>query len=435
MLLGIATSGLLLLTVQGGTEETHAQQATTDRPVTLIPQEIDPALRNSQAHLANPNVLVMPADETLSLRQKHAQEVLATARRQRAEKQIDSAHTNLVSLLESDAPAEVQRSARLELALLLQDQGELSKAQQLYAKYLKLYPEDPSVPEVILRQGLVYRQMGAPEMAISKFFAVLSSALNLKLDRVEYYQHLVLLAQSEIADTYYLQGNYAEASGFLLRLLRLNDPALDEALVRAKLIRSLFKMDKHADAVAQAELFLKRTPKSGETPDIRYLMSDSLRKLGRNHESVQQMLILLKSQQEVAAKNPVEWVQWQRRAGNDLANQLYSQGDYLNALEIYSRLVELDHAAEWELPVWYQIGLVYERLEQPAKAGDAYGRILARAKELSAESLSPNLTTVVDMARWRSEHLQWLNRVEADRRQLLPPKPDGTEKAPLAAAK
>jgi len=63
------------------------------------------------------------------------------------------------------------------------------------------------------------------------------------------------------------------------------------------------------------------------------------------------------------------------------------------------------------VPVLYQIGLLYERLQQPQKAADTYQEILARQKELGTNS-SPGLKTVMDMARWRSEFLNWQNSAE-----------------------
>jgi tetratricopeptide (TPR) repeat protein len=401
----------------------------------VVPAEIDPALRESRAQLATDNLTSTTTAETGNPRDPQAQRILDAARQQRRDKQVDLAQSNLVGLIESNVSEDLKRGARLELAMLLQDQGELARAQQLYAQYLKLYPDDPNEPEVTLRQGLIYRQMGAPTLAIAKFYGVMSTALNVKTERVEYYRRLVLQAQTEIAETYYLQGKYGEAVDFFSRLLKLNDKDLNDALVRAKLVRSLAKLNRPADAISQADIFLSRYADSKEAPEIRYLLADSLRKVGRAHEAVQQVLLLLQNAQAESAKNPSEWAQWQRRTGNDVANQLYNQGDYLNALEIYNRLLELDHSPEWELPVWYQLGLVYERLEQPQKALDAYGHITARVGELKPENTTPNLKTIAELAQWRVEHLQWLLKAELSRHQLIPANLDGTEKAGVTAVK
>ena len=147
------------------------------------------------------------------------------------------------NLLETNAPNELKRKALFELALVNQDDNQLLKAQQIFSQYLKRFPDDPSTPEIVLRQGLLYRQMGVPTLAISKFYAVMSMALKLNLSNMDYYKKLVLQAQSEIADTYYQQGEYAEAADFFTRLLKADDMGLNKPHVEVKLIRSLSSLE------------------------------------------------------------------------------------------------------------------------------------------------------------------------------------------------
>src|SRR5260221_450188 len=241
--------------------------------------------------------------------------------------------------------------------------------------------------------------MGAPIMALSKFYAVMSSSLTLKLDQLAYYQRLVLLAKIEIADTYYLQGSFEEASDYLTRLLKAEDPALNKAVVQYKLIRSLSTLGRNFEVVAQSKTFLSAHADSGDVAEVRFLYADSLRKLGRNREAMEQVLTLLQSQQTIAEKNPENWRYWQQRTGNDIANQLYKEGDYINALEIYLNLAKLDNAASWKCPVLYQVGLTYERLLQPAKANDAYEMILKSEREINTNTTA-SLGQLLEMARW-----------------------------------
>src|SRR5437867_8619293 len=102
---------------------------------------------------------------------------------------------------------------------------------------------------------------------------------------------------------------------------------------------------------------------------------------------------------------------------------MYNEGDYMNALEIYSVLAALNQKPGWQLPVWYQTGLVYEKLHQPQKAIETYARIVARQKDLASEA-SPGLKTVLDMAQWRHDFLNW--QAQAERASLT--------NAPLRAA-
>src|SRR5262249_11492893 len=156
--------------------------------------------------------------------------------------------------------------------------------------------------------------MGAPTMALSKFYAVMTSALTLKAGKLDYYQRLVLHAQTEIADTYYLQGKYEQATEFFQRLLKQESAALNKPRVQLKLIRSLDTLGRREETIAQAEDFLTRYPESADEPEVRFVLASALQTVGRKSDAVRQVLSLLKSQQETANTNRDNWTYWQRRA-------------------------------------------------------------------------------------------------------------------------
>jgi tetratricopeptide (TPR) repeat protein len=338
---------------------------------------------------------------------------LDLARRQRQERGTPLATRILIGLLETNAPDEVKRQALFELALVSQDDNQTLKAQQIFAQYLSRYPDDPSAPEVLLRQGLIYRQMGVTTLAISKFYAVMSTALKLKLNNMDYYKKLVLQAQVEIADTYYLEGKYLEASDFFGRLLKNGAVGLNKAQIQYKLIRSLSCLTNNTETIAKAQVFLDLYPDTSDVPEVRFLLASALKQTGRNQDSMKQVLLLLQSQAENVRKNPDTWIYWQQRAGNEIANQLYKEGDYLNALEIYVNLADLNKSPAWQLPVWYQTALVYEQLQQWQKATDMYTRILDRRKELTDADTTPSLLSLFDMAKWRKDYIAWMEKSRA----------------------
>jgi tetratricopeptide (TPR) repeat protein len=342
---------------------------------------------------------------------------LNLARQARLETNMAESVRLLVSLLEAPAPEPYKRVALLELCSVAQQEKQLSRALQILAQYTRRYPEDPSVPAVLLRQGLICRQMGAYQMALAKFYAVMTTALNLKLDRFQQYQRLVLQSQVEIAETHDLRGNHVEAADCYSRLLTQDAPGLNKAQIQFKLIRCLTQLDRNDEVVAQAQDFLTRYPDEIAQPEVRFLMICSLKHLQRNAEAIRQVLLLLQAQQATAAQEPERWAYWQQRAGNEIANQLYLQGDYVNALEIYQRLAELGQSPAWKSQALYQVGLAYERLQQPQKAIETYDRILT----LNAETNSPSqasVQTVLDMAKWRKEYLAWLSQAEQARQTI-----------------
>jgi tetratricopeptide (TPR) repeat protein len=227
---------------------------------------------------------------------------------------------------------------------------------------------------------------------------------------MDYYKSLVLQAQVEIADTYYLEGKFAEAADFFGRLLKTDAAGLNKPQIQFQLIRSLSCLTNHAETTAKAQVFLELYPNSPDVPEVRFLLASTLKKVGRNQDSMKQVLLLLQSQQENVQKNPETWNYWQQRAGNEIANQLYKEGDYLNALEIYLNLADLNKSIAWQLPVWYQTALVYEQLQQSQKASDMYTRIIDRQKELTDANTSPSLVSLFDMAKWRKDYIAWIEK-------------------------
>ena len=338
---------------------------------------------------------------------------LELAKKLRAEKSMALATSTLVTLLETNAPNELKRKALFELALVNQDDNQLLKAQQIFSQYLKRFPDDASAPEILLRQGLLYRQMGVPTLAISKFYAVMSTALKLNLSNMDYYKKLVLQAQSEIADTYYQQGDYAHAADFFTRLLKADAAGLNKPHIQVRLIRSLACMSDDSETATKSQIFLEQNADSTDVPEIRFLLASALKHLGRNQDSMRQVLLLLQSQIDNARKEPETWIYWQQRAGNEIANQLYKEGDYINALEIYLHLAGLNKTPAWQIPIWYQTGLVYEQLQQWEKATEVYQRILDRRKEVTDADSTPSLLSLFDMAKWRNDYIAWMQKSKA----------------------
>jgi len=380
---------------------------------------INPALTKSQDLITSSN-LVSKQDTNQAVAEAKFQAMLDEAWREKQEKNSKEAERLFIALLMTNAPTRIQRTALIELALLAQGAHQYARAQQIFADYSKRYPQDPSVPEVLLRQGLLYRQMEAPSLALAKFYAVMSTCLSLKLDQLEYYQRIVLQAQSEIADTYYFQGKYDAASDFLQRLLKLDNPSLNNGQILYKLVRSLSYQAKYDEVLGFAQRFLDHYSSASELAEVRFLMAEAYKKLGRNRDAMQQVLALLESQQSAASQSPETWTYWQQRTGNDIANQLYKEGDYVNALEIYLSLAKLNTTAAWQVPVWYQIGLVYERLQQEGKAAEMYAAVLARAAEIPPTA-NASLRVVLEMAEWRQKSLRWQTNAELAVLQFKPP--------------
>jgi TolA-binding protein len=342
---------------------------------------------------------------------------LAMAAYYKKTEQPERAEPILIDLLEEGVPVAVQKQALLDLGAVVRDENDLPRAQTIYAQFLNKWPEDPRTPEVYLREGEIFRQMGLTDMALGKFYSVMATSLALKNDQFAYYQKLVLQTQVEIAETHYLMGHYVDAADFYARLLQNPDPGLNRPQMEFRLVRSLTILGKNEEATSQAQDFLSRYPDADQVPEVRYYLAQALKAQGRDNDALQQVLLCLKQQKVKSGNDPAVWIYWQQRVGNELANQLYHEGDYVQALEIYVDLVQLDSSAAWQVPVYYQMGLTYEKLMQPQKANDSYTNILARETEIGTNA-TPGMKAIFDMARWRTNFLSWQQNAQTVNQSL-----------------
>ena len=380
-----------------------------------------PSLTDSPAPIvANTNTVSSAFGETEGIGEFRAR--LEEARQLRLIRQFSVAEPMLTDLLKAGTPDSIQQSALLEVAMIAQDQNDPMRAEQIYSQFINRWSNDRRIPEIFLHQGQLFRQMGLNSLALAKFYSVMTAALALKSDQLDYYQKLVLDAQMEIAETHYQAGHFTDAADFFSRLLKQNNPAMNRPEIQFRLIRSLYASANYTETSAQARDYLTRFPESPNQPEVRFCLALSLKELGQSNESLQQVLALLREQKGQAKEHPEVWAYWQQRTGNEIANQLYREGDYPKALDIYLSLEQLDHNFTWQLPVTYQIGMTYERLLQPQMAMQSYSNIVSRQAELGTNA-SPGLKAIVDMAGWRINFIKWQSKADNINRGLadVPP--------------
>lgn len=374
-----------------------------------------PVLKPSEEFVENENVAdpdgSIPKDPGLRWELREYQIQLRVARELRLGENLDQAIINLVQLMDSRAPEEIKSEALFELGIAAQQKENLVRAQQIFSHLIARFPRNPNIPEATLRQGIIHQQMGAHTLALSKFYAVLSSSLKLGKEHYDHYKLMVLKAQTEIADTYYISGEFKSATDFYDRLLELDSVLLNKPLILYKLIRCLGYQERYTEVIARSESFIRQYPDADEHPEIRFIFANTLKKLGRNADALEQVLQLLESERSRGGKDPDRWIYWQQRTGNEIGNQLYREGDYMSAMEIYVNLSSLSGSPQWQLPIWYQMGLIYEKLEQPAMGVEVYTRIVDRTKELGANPTA-GMKTLIDMAKWRIKFIKWQLKAE-----------------------
>ncbi|HEY4246650.1 MAG TPA: tetratricopeptide repeat protein [Lacunisphaera sp.] len=314
-------------------------------------------------------------------------------------------------------------NALLGLARVYRRKGSLTKAAAVYERYLKDYPNAVAVPDALLELGRTQRALGADQLALSHFYNVINSTLKLTSDNSEHYQVLAKTAQFEIAETHFQEGNFAEANKFYSRLQLLDLAPADRARAHFKSAEALYRGKDYEAAIKKINSYLVEWTDDENVPEARYLLSLSLRALGRKQEALDATLALLRTEQSV--KDPKRWAYWQRKTGNQLANDFFQSGDTMNALMIYQGLESLSKEPEWRFPVTYQVALCYERMRLYDRAATAYQSIIdgvkSPAKKPSdapttagpdAPKANPELSELSRMAAWRLGQLNWNTQTE-----------------------
>jgi tetratricopeptide (TPR) repeat protein len=334
---------------------------------------------------------------------------------------LDTALIAYRQLLEKHLTRAQERIVLLGYARVLRKQSELTKAVAIYEKVLKEYPVMDDVPEIYLELGRAQRALGAYTSAISRFYSVINSTIKLPEDGAEKYRQLAKTAQFEIAETHFQAGNYAEASRFYSRLRLLDLAQTDRAKAHFKSAYSLFLAEDYLGATTSLRSFLDQNPDDENVPEAHYYLAVAYRKLQRPMESLVEAMELLRVEKTRTAKDPKRWSYWQRKTGNQIANEFYEQGDFGNALTIYQTLSELSSDAAWRLPVLYQIALCQERMGLIDQAMTSYQSILDKLSAAKGDvSAQADLANLAQMANWRLGQINWQHKTEQDLFQLMP---------------
>lgn len=308
-----------------------------------------------------------------------------------------------------DAPVAAKKAAFRKLAGDYEERKQFSKAIAVYEKILELYANDSDTPKLTFHLGLLYRESGAPKLALARLYTVLNSTLKFGAKDLDAYKTLAQQAQWEIAETFFKTGDLEQAQKYYKLLTRLDLPAAEMARARFQLTHCLFKKGDVPSAITEAQAFLKSFPDDPTAAECRYLLASAFRSQGRNGDAFETVLALLNIEDGRKEKAPEKWTYWKKKAGNEFANFYYQQGDTMSALTLFQAIARLGEEPEWQWPVVYQLGLCFERLRHQGRAAEAYKFIIDEAKKPGRESdkLSETLRTLLDMANWRAAQLAW----------------------------
>jgi tetratricopeptide (TPR) repeat protein len=344
-----------------------------------------------------------------------------TAHRAAAMGNADLAEKYYAKILAIEAPDDAKKQALLDMFDFYSAQCVYSKAIAVGERIHQMFPTDPSTPELLLKLGRLYRDTGAYDLAIARFYNVLNAAL--RVDQAEFakYQDYSMQAQFEIAQTFMTSGDYQQAGRMYMLLDRLELTPAQKAHAEFESMYCNFLGADYEGTVKAARQFLESFSGTDYAPQCHYILSVALKALGRTQEAADETLVLLRTEKQAEKTNEATWTYWQRKTGNQLANGFYQEGDFLHALNLYQAMAKLSDDPDWQWPVIYQVGLCFERLRLPDRAAEAYHFILDEAKKFQSAGrpLDEDLTELDHMADWRSQHLEWQEGTEAQLNDLL----------------
>jgi tetratricopeptide (TPR) repeat protein len=331
---------------------------------------------------------------------------------------LELAETFYQRLLSIDAPGSAKQGALLQMADLYEKNHALGKAIAALEAARDLAPSDQETAGILLRLGGIYRGTGAYQTAISRYYSVLNCALKIKEPTIQRYKDWTQQAQFEIAETYFVAGDYAQANKFFTLLGKLELSRDDKARALFRSAYCLYLLDDKAHAERSAREFLNNYGDTKFAPECRYLLASTLKSLNRPQEAMEAVLDLMRIEKSEAERDPKTWAYWQQKAGNQIANDFYLHGDFARAIAIYQALAKLNSSPDWLWPVVYQMGLCFERLQLPVRAAEAYAFIADDSKKKTQGSTDA-LTQIVKMAAWRTGQLKWKNQTEGRLQALL----------------
>jgi tetratricopeptide (TPR) repeat protein len=349
--------------------------------------------------------------------------LVKATRKTMEEGKAELADRYLESIVAVQMPDAAKKAALREVAELYESHGDRVKAAAIYEKLCTLMENDTEMPLWLVKLGVLYREAGAYQLAISRFYGVINMAIKVGGRDFESQQGIARKAQREIADTHFLKGDFEQAQKFYNMALRSELSKEDRAMMLFRAGHCTFMRDDPAGAVAIFERFLKDYPQHPSSPEARYMLASAYRVQNRPQESFDTVMDLLRGVQSKRDADPKVWAFWQKKAGNEFANEFYQRGEFVNAVTIYQALAALAETPEWRWPVVYQMGLCFERLGLKPRATEAYQYILGEAEkpEVKERALPESLQSLTEMAKWRLEHLSWDDGVRATLRLLTGP--------------
>ena len=336
----------------------------------------------------------------------------------------------LESLVAVDLPHVEKKIALTEVAAVYEEKGDLTKAIAILEKLANVLEGDTEVPVWLLKLGQLYRDAGAYQMAISRYYGVIQLSMKVGSSDFQRFQAITRQAQREIANTYFIKGDFDQAQKFYNMALRSELPKEERAVALFRAAHCTFMRNDMNGAINGLERFLKDYSRHASAAEARYMLATAYKIEGRPQDAYDSVIDLLRDAKSKSEEDPKAWAFWQKKAGNEFANDYYQRGEFVNAVTIYQALAAIEESPEWRWPVVYQMGLCFERLRIEPRAAECYKYIVDESKrpEFRWRKMPQSVANLVEMAAWRVDQLAWDSDVHSKLRAVAGRDPRGLPK-------
>jgi TolA-binding protein len=329
---------------------------------------------------------------------------------------------------------ERRKKAYLSLAEVYRSLDDPMRVVSILERFRREYPDEESMPEILLRLGFLYRETGAFQKAVDAFFGVLKQSFNLDQESLTVYRQITQEASYQIAETYYRMHQYELAAEFFTRLLRAARPNTPE---RLDLLAKCAYANYFSGDFRKVLFLLEIKDWTGIEPsrqaEFRFLRASAFWSMS-DRESARSEVINLADLEVEPNKDPY-WNFWWKFVGNELANDLFAQQDYAMAHKLYYSLLHLSSEQKWQLPVIFQIGRCHELLGNEKEAQEIYERILGQIEAIEVSAMAGNLVVLKTRVEDQLNDLAWEDELDRAQELYSPQKitPPDERSEPLAS--
>lgn len=324
----------------------------------------------------------------------------------------------------SELSEATEKRAMIYLARIYYQTEVYVRCVSILQQYIKRFPNTEDKGEITFQTGLLYREIGLHDTAITTFYSVLNSIIVSGDTDMDRYMELARRAQFEIARTYFEMQEWELALNLFKRIELFELSAADRETLAYYKIKSLLVLGERAIGLSEIESFLRLYPGSDFISELLYEKAKAQSEMKQQEAGRRTMLKLMERGGLPQENVTEEWVRWRRSAGNFLSNFYYKRGAYATALRLYQGIVVLDSAPYWQLPVILQMAYCFDKLGQLERAKESFQYVVQEVQRYRASNpsspLLPQLDSLEERAQWWLDMVNWRADFDAQRLELIP---------------